>query len=74
MARLGKTGRPPAIIAIKSICRECNHWNRADCEIVWCPAYYWQPGRTLETDLSWVEANAYRSADAFAEWMKKRGG
>jgi hypothetical protein len=68
MAKLGKTGRPPAIKAIKSKCRECVNWNRIDCEIQHCPLYYWQPYRKGEPDLSWVEANAYSTSQAYEDW------
>jgi hypothetical protein len=72
MAKLGKTGRPPAIIAIKAHCRECVDWNQIDYEIKWCPLYYWMPYRGDDVDLSWVEANAYSSRVEHDAWKKER--
>jgi hypothetical protein len=73
MAKLGKTGRPPAITAIKSHCRECINWNQVDCEIPGCPLYYWMPYKGQEPDLSWVEANAYSTRLEHEAWKATKG-
>lgn len=47
---------PGAPEARRAMCFECMGDmldGRADCEIVTCPIYFWQPYRKLEPDYTW---------------------